>query len=230
MPLDPREIYYGVDGARQGPVPIETLRELLAAGRVSEDDFVWDDELDAWVPIRSYPALLDEGEVEEGDPGLVAAEVPEATRFDYAGPVPRFAAWLIDALLLLLPITIWEITVESITGTPLEDLAVLDPTVGPDPNAIEFLLWLHGGAAVIRGLYWSAMESSRLQATLGKKLLGLVVTDERGHRAPLQQTFVRYLGRLFCELTFGLGYLFILFDERRQGLHDRLARTFVVRS
>lgn len=230
MPLDPEEIYYGVDGARQGPVSLETLRERLATGAVSQDDFVWDDDLDDWVPIRNYPALReDAGPADLDDPGLEADEVPAETSFAFAGALPRFAAWLIDAVALLLPITIWEITVESITGSPLEDIMV-DPMAAPDPAAIEFLLWLHGGAAVIRGLYWSAMESSRWQATLGKKLLGLVVTDERGHRAPLRQTFVRYVGRLFCELTFGLGYLLVIFDERRQGLHDRIARTYVVKT
>jgi len=57
-----------------------------------------------------------------------------------------------------------------------------------------------------------------------------VVTDERGHRAPWRQTAVRYVGRLLCELTLGVGYLLVLVDPRHQGLHDRIARTLVVRT
>lgn len=230
MSLDPREIYYGVDGARQGPVDLDTLRARLASGSVSPDDFVWDDALDEWIPIRNYSALFTEDEVEDDDPGLEAIEGAGGRAFDFGSGLMRFTAWVVDAVILLLPITIWELTVESILGVTLEELPVLDPTAPPDPRTMEFMIWFHAGALVIRGLYWAGMESSRWQATLGKKMLGLVVVDETGHRAPLRQTSIRFLGRLFCELTFGLGYLLILFDERRQGLHDRLARTFVVRT
>lgn len=230
MPLDPSEIYYGVDGARQGPVDIETLRARLQNGSVSDDDYVWDDALDEWVPIRSYAALYTEDAVEEGDPGLTAIEGAGAVAFDFATPLLRLTAWIVDVILLLVPVTIWELTVESILGVSLEDLPVLDPMATPDPRTLEFLIWFHAGAIVLRAVYWAGMESSRLQATLGKKMLGMVVVDETGHRAPLRQTAIRFLGRLFCELTFGLGYLLILFDARRQGLHDRLARTFVVRT
>lgn len=228
MPLDPREIYYGVDGARQGPVEIEVLRARVAQGSVSPDDYVWDDDLEDWVPIRDYPALLGEGEVLPGDPGLTAVS-NRVRRFDYATALFRFTAWVIDVIVLLVPLTLWEFAVEAIRGVKLEDLPPLDPTSPMDPQTLQFMLWFHGGALVVRGLYWVLLESSSLQATLGKKLLGMVVTDEIGHRLSPRQALVRYLGRLFCELTLGVGYLLLLFDERRQGLHDRLARTFVLR-
>ena len=85
------------------------------------------------------------------------------------------------------------------------------------------------GVLVLRGLYWSAMESSHLQATVGKRVLGLVVTDEAGYRLSFFRALGRFFGRLLCEMTFFLGYLLVFFSLKRQGLHDRLARTVVVR-
>ncbi len=234
MALDPNGIYYGVGGQRHGPVDLDSLRAMIAEGAVGADDYVWDDDRDDWEPIRRYPVLLEpEAAVESPadlEPGLDTG--PVVDDLPYAGFGVRLVAWVIDVLVLLIPVTIWELTVESITGVRLEDLALADPSASPaaDPRTVEFLLWFHVGAAVIRGLYWSWMEQSQLQATLGKKMLGLVVTDERGHRAPWRQTAVRYVGRLLCELTLGVGYLLILVDPRHQGLHDRIARTLVVRT
>lgn len=231
MALDPLEIYYGVGGARQGPVEIDALRARLASGSLSIDDFVWDDDLDEWMPIRVYPALLDDRAVEAGDDGLRALEdAPRATTRNFAPGHLRFAAWMLDSFLMSIPAMIWEITVESLLGVAFEDLPTLEPMSPIPPQTLEFLLWFHGGMLVLAGLYWTLMESSKWQGTVGKKLLGLVVTDEAGRRATPQRAFVRYLGRLVCVLTFWIGYLLILFDERRQGLHDRIAQTFVVRS
>lgn len=230
MALDPGEIYYGVDGARQGPVDIDALRTRLHAGSVSRDDFVWDEDLDEWVPIANYPAFQSDDPIELGDPALTAAGFERAPSFDYAGVPWRFAAWLLDSVLLMLPITIWEMTVESLLGVNVEELPMLDMFRPPDPQTLEFLIWVNVGSLVIRALYWTLLESSPWQATVGKKLLGLVVVDETGRRATRQRAFVRFVGRFFCEITLLIGYLLILFDERRQGLHDRIARTFVVRT
>ena len=230
MALDPSGIYYGIDGQRHGPVDLPTLRERIAAGDVTADDYVWDDDRDDWMPIRAYPDLLED--TEAGDEPIEALpDVPVAIDdLRFAGVAPRFTAWLIDVFVLMLPILLWEMTVESITGFDIDTLQFGEPGTTPQvpPGTTEFLIWFHVGAAVIRGAYWSLLESSRWQATVGKKVMGVVVTDERGHRAPLSQTFVRYVGRLLCELTFGIGYLLVLFDPRRQGLHDRVARTLVV--
>lgn len=70
----------------------------------------------------------------------------------------------------------------------------------------------------------------RYGATPGKCLLDLRVVDARtGARPGYARAFVRYLGYFVCFLTLGLGFLWIAFDRRRQGLHDKLAGTRVVR-
>jgi uncharacterized RDD family membrane protein YckC len=72
------------------------------------------------------------------------------------------------------------------------------------------------------------MESSGLQATPGKLLLGIVVTDRDGQRLSFAKALGRNVAKIFSLLTFGFGYLLIAFNARSQGLHDLIAGTLVV--
>lgn len=85
-------------------------------------------------------------------------------------------------------------------------------------------------------LYWAGMEGSKWQATLGKKALGLYVTDMEGRPA----TFGRTSGRFWAGRGIGivpyLGGLYFLiscimagFTERKQALHDMIANCLVLR-
>lgn len=78
-------------------------------------------------------------------------------------------------------------------------------------------------------LYFALMESGPRQATPGKRLLGLKVTGLDG--API--TFGRATGCFFGKLLSGfilyIGFIMAAFTERRQGLHDLMARTLVLR-
>ena len=95
----------------------------------------------------------------------------------------------------------------------------------PDP-LLEAVL----GAVALLGLWLGAagFESSALQATPGKLLLGLRVTDERGRRI----SFFRATGRNLLKLTsgsFAYVYLMALASPRSQALHDRFQNTLVTR-
>ncbi|MGH8668317.1 MAG: RDD family protein, partial [Burkholderiales bacterium] len=79
-------------------------------------------------------------------------------------------------------------------------------------------------------LYWPVMHASKLQATLGKALLGLRVTGYQGNRV----SFLRSLGRELAKVLSGavamVGYLVAAFTARKQALHDLVASTYVVRA
>ncbi len=64
--------------------------------------------------------------------------------------------------------------------------------------------------------------------TPGKFLFGLRIVRLNGHRMNLWVSLLRYLGYTLCILSLGLGFLNILINDRRQGWHDKLARTCVV--
>jgi uncharacterized RDD family membrane protein YckC len=78
-------------------------------------------------------------------------------------------------------------------------------------------------------LYFSAMESSRYQATLGKLVFAVVVTDLDGNRISFGRATARYWSSYLSLLTAGVGFLLAAFTERQQALHDMLGGTMVVR-
>lgn len=73
-------------------------------------------------------------------------------------------------------------------------------------------------------LYSVLLESSRHQATLGKRMMGIVVTDLDGNRI----SFGRALARSAVQWLSFIDYIPAVFSSRKQALHDHLANTQVV--
>ena len=66
--------------------------------------------------------------------------------------------------------------------------------------------------------------------TLGKMALGIKVVDEQGNIPGLARAALREVpGKIVSFVAFCLGFLWIIWDERKQGWHDKIARTCVVR-
>ncbi len=78
-------------------------------------------------------------------------------------------------------------------------------------------------------MYYAAFEASAWQATPGKRVMKLYVTDLSGHPVTFGRASVRYFGRKISELTFLLGYLLAGLTERKQALHDLIAGCLVLR-
>ena len=105
---------------------------------------------------------------------------------------------------------------------------------------VNFLDWILIQLAIIpaalRGLmyyaftlvYFAMQESGDEQATIGKRIMNLVVCDMNGE--PI--SFLRALGRNFARIInmaiLSLGYVTILFTKKQQGVHDMIARTLVI--
>jgi uncharacterized RDD family membrane protein YckC len=78
-------------------------------------------------------------------------------------------------------------------------------------------------------LYAALMESSSKQATLGKMAMGIIVTDLEGRRIGFGKATGRHFAKILSALIFGIGFLMVAFTQRKQGLHDILAGTLVVK-
>ncbi len=66
--------------------------------------------------------------------------------------------------------------------------------------------------------------------TPGKLVLGYRIVDaETGGPPPMNRLVLRYIGYLVSAIPLGLGYIWVLWDPRRQGWHDKMAGTLVVR-
>jgi uncharacterized RDD family membrane protein YckC len=77
-------------------------------------------------------------------------------------------------------------------------------------------------------LYHPFFTSSKLQGTPGKNLLGIRITDLQGRRISFKKSMIRYLMSIVSGVLLCLGYLLMLFTEKKQTLHDLAAETVVV--
>lgn len=81
------------------------------------------------------------------------------------------------------------------------------------PNVLLLVCWLLGAA------------------TPGKRAVGAKIVDAKtGERPRVSQFALRFLGLYVAALPLGLGLLWVAFDRRKQGWHDKLAGTVVVRA
>ena len=83
--------------------------------------------------------------------------------------------------------------------------------------------------ALLHWAYYSLLESSTWQATLGKKALGLEVTDLNGARISFGRATGRWAARYVSVMTLGIGNIMAGFTEKKQALHDMIAGTLVIR-
>lgn len=76
--------------------------------------------------------------------------------------------------------------------------------------------------------YFTIMETSESQATLGKMALGIKVTNCAGGKITFGQALGRYFGKFLSGILLGIGFMMAGFTERKQGLHDMMAGSLVV--
>ena len=77
--------------------------------------------------------------------------------------------------------------------------------------------------------YFAGMESSPLQATVGKLAVGLFVTQENGEGMSFGQASGRFFGKIISSLILSIGFMMAGWTSRKQALHDIMAGTFVHR-
>lgn len=134
----------------------------------------------------------------------------------YAEPYRRFAAFLIDmCVLMALYILLGFLLGLSALSKQLMALPLLG-------------LWFFGGLFGMAWFYYAISESSKWQATLGKKIVRIQVVSVKGERIGFWRASVRYFGKLISRLAAFLGLLMIFFTEKKQALHDKIAATVVI--
>ena len=87
---------------------------------------------------------------------------------------------------------------------------------------------MYAVALVAGWLYHALMESSSWQGTVGKRVLGIRVTDLDGNRINFGRATGRYFGKIISSMICAVGFIMVLFTERKQGLHDMMASTLVL--
>ena len=79
-------------------------------------------------------------------------------------------------------------------------------------------------------LYWPVLESSSRQATFGKSIVGIQVTDLNGNRVSFLRAFFRNLAKIISAIPLCIGFLLAAFTSRKQALHDIITDSLVVRT
>ncbi|MBX3698039.1 MAG: RDD family protein [Dokdonella sp.] len=213
-----------IDNVPRGPLPRSFIEQRVRSGAWPANTRVAAVGTTDWRPFDAEPASVavapatpaaaPDATVDEAD--TVAAKIARvadsvAGRLNvprvlpagaaiHAGFWRRCAAYLIDGLVLFVP------------GLIL----MLIPILG-------ILLYFVG-----RWLYFALMESSQSQATLGKRAMGLIVTDGKGQRLGFGQASGRYFAGAVSYITLYIGYALAGWTERKQALHDLIADTCVV--
>ena len=164
------------------------------------------------------------GRAAGGSQPIISADSAAAVyRPVYAGFWLRLAASIVDsivlmpvALILLLPLAFLIPDPASVNTDDITALAI-------------FYVVVVGISMAGTWLYHALMESSQYQATLGKKVLNLKVTDMDGRRISFGRATGRFFSKSLSSAIFNIGFLMAGFTEKKQALHDMLASCLVVR-
>lgn len=141
---------------------------------------------------------------------------------NYAGFWKRFGAMVIDWMLL--SIFTWLcIGLFALSFGAL----IFSGSWAAIPFGLSMGFSFIGLTLSLHWLYYTLMESSSRQATLGKMALGIVVTDSEGKRISLARANVRYWSKILSGLFLCLGYIIAAFTAKKQALHDLIASTLV---
>jgi uncharacterized RDD family membrane protein YckC len=141
-------------------------------------------------------------------------------RTPYGGLVSRTLAFTLDAALL----TAAVVVIGTVIGLALSLLVPGDTHLHVGVALVSVALgawWLLVGAYLVA--FWTLAAQ-----TPGMRLMGLKVMTTAGRPLTLGRALVRVVGMVLAALPLMAGYAMILIDERRQGLHDKLARTWIV--
>jgi hypothetical protein len=96
------------------------------------------------------------------------------------------------------------------------------------PGYVEHLERLIVICGIIFSLVYYIVAWSRSGQTIAKTTLGIKVVGPDGQPPSGGQAVLRYVGYLVSAVVVSLGFIWILFDSKRQGWHDKIAKTYVV--
>jgi uncharacterized RDD family membrane protein YckC len=153
----------------------------------------------------------------------------------YAGFWLRFVAYIIDYIIIYVVQSFVFVPVLGLMGitfaSKMDNMGTMSDaeTMG----MVASMIAVAGATAllttIIALLYWALMESSKYQATVGKIALGLKVTDLDGNSLDFVKSLIRNVCKIISGMILFIGYIMAGFTEKKQGLHDIIAGTLVVK-
>jgi uncharacterized RDD family membrane protein YckC len=149
--------------------------------------------------------------------------------YKYAGFWRRFIAYMIDGFIIsiILMTLIFIAVIAFFAGTISSGSNPWMAEINNPALALSYTLWIWLFSTMINILYFTYFHGSTGR-TPGKMLLGLQVVSVDGNRISFGIAFLRSVGYLVSSICFCLGYIWIGFDRKKQGWHDKIAGTVVI--
>lgn len=172
------------------------------------------------------PALFSQGTFPQEPPHTI----------EYAGFFRRFGGYIVDSIIFSIITGIASQIIGALMGASITQV-VMNSGFGPGSTEIPPELISSFGDLffvalivnfVLAWLYFALFESSGMQATPGKRLLGMKVTDMDGEQISFGTATGRFLGKIISGAILLIGYLMAAFTAKKQALHDLIAGTVVV--
>jgi len=202
--------YYADAGKQVGPVDRPFLDQLVASGKVRDDTLVWHEGMESWQPLRDVWGPIP------------AAEAP-ARHFRYAGFWIRFAARVIDAVLLAI--------VNAIVKIPLAIMLGVGAGWHAGMIFLPMAMSLMGVSVILSlgiGVVYEAYFVSTRAGTPGKLALGLRIVRADGSPVSGSVAVGRYFAQWLSAMILMIGYIMAGFDPEKRALHDRICQTRVI--
>lgn len=158
-------------------------------------------------------------------PRRVAAAIVDVCLIVLASTILVLGPWALFVGQFIVPDSIVDWIGEALQGPGPKDFGW---EIGAQYYAGMLLLWLLLTPLVFC-LYGALSESSSTQATLGKRVCRIVVTDLEGRPVLFRRALKRNLWKVASAIIFPIGLLVIFFSQREQSLHDAMAGTLVLR-
>lgn len=190
-----------IDGKPTGPYDLETLKSLA----IRPGTFVRKPGMDDYKEAHEF------------------AELRELLGFEFRKTAPQYFASF-DQRLLASIIDYFFITIVYVVLVLLSFIFI--------EEKIQRIYTLFIGLPfipMVKFVYSSIAEASEKQATAGKALLNIKVTDLQGEKIELGNSFGRNLAKALSVLPFFFGYLYSFLNKKQQCFHDIIAETLVVK-
>lgn len=201
MEWEKSQFYVVIEGKPRGPFAFEQMRSLGLKGT----DFVKAEGMPEFQELREIAGLSTLLDIQH-----------ERTLPQYFSTLDtRLLAWGIDLFLAFFIYAM--LAMVYLVGTPTGAERI--------PALILGLLLV----PVFKFMINTWMEGSSRQASPGKILIGIKVSDEGGNPIGRGRAFARNLAKLLGVLTLGFGFFSGFFDKRQQCLHDKVAGTLVIK-
>lgn len=211
--------YYVDNGASEGPVSMTEIRALVDSGIVGADSPICREGEERWLKAsEAFPGFWNRRHAYVSPPETRWGATNQTAYERFGGFWLRFFALLIDTVIVaIIRFAVVFATILAITSGDID----IDESSGMVIGLIIGFL--------VDWIYFAAGESGHSQGTVGKRAMSLAVTDLNGDRITFGRASGRYFSKILSGLFFGIGYLMVTFTEKKQGLHDMMAGTLVVR-